>query len=334
MRKVIAVSLAAMFLFALTWQPAQAQAPGGQALHNKADSLRLALLSGTPEEFYNALAPWMQGRIDLSTEEFVGTVKDFLKDLDADKRAKSEREFLEELKDDDPNGVLGITSFDDLAKLSSAKFLALEFGTPKMQASADLKENREARWHEVERLVFTAKEEVEHNGEYVEADVTRGLVRFATIRGDSISVHAVADGDAWQVVDLELKLGADLALKLSDQDMISAPATATRDARRSEGEQLMGAARDWSRVEYAKTGTAPTKLTRAGDFEGKYFKVRETVYKKPDMERGAIVAEPVEDEALGYGALYFNYAEGGGDIEWYDSEKDLEEALKAFQTAK
>ncbi|MCC7510827.1 MAG: hypothetical protein IT464_15800 [Planctomycetes bacterium] len=115
------------------------------------------------------------------------------------------------------------------------------------------------------------------------------------------------------------------------------------DARK-KAEDVLGSLMSWARVAYAKTGVEPKTLT--GDMDGggckvspdglkdDHYQVRDVVYKKPDMERGALVCEPLKDEKLGFGAVYFNYAGGKGDYEWYDTKEKLEDALKAFRTAK
>ncbi len=113
---------------------------------------------------------------------------------------------------------------------------------------------------------------------------------------------------------------------------------------RLKAEDMLGALKNRARVAYARVGVEPKTLT--GDFEGGgckvspdqlkdgSYQVRDVVYKKPDMERGAVVCEPTAGPEYGFGALYFNYPDGKGELSWYDTKEKLEEALKAFQTAK
>lgn len=113
---------------------------------------------------------------------------------------------------------------------------------------------------------------------------------------------------------------------------------------RLKAETMLGSLKNQARVAYAKVGVAPKTLT--GDIEAggckvspdelkrEHYQVRDVMYKKPDMERSALVCEPLAGAEYGYGALYFNYADGESDYEWYDTKEKLEDALKAFQTAK
>ncbi|MBK8207099.1 MAG: hypothetical protein IPK87_09980 [Planctomycetes bacterium] len=113
---------------------------------------------------------------------------------------------------------------------------------------------------------------------------------------------------------------------------------------RLKAEDMLGSLKNWARVSYAKTGVAPKTLTgdidggggkvSADDLKNEHYQVRDVVYKKPDMERGALACEPLAGAEYGYGAVYFNYAGGESDYEWYDTKEKLEDALKAFQTAK
>lgn len=78
-----------------------------------------------------------------------------------------------------------------------------------------------------------------------------------------------------------------------------------RDAKRSEGEQLLGSMKNQARVGYAKTNKAPQRLT--GPFEtggcrvspdelvGKYYRVEDIVLRVDD-KRGALRAIPNDQE--------------------------------------
>ncbi|MCB9894780.1 MAG: prepilin-type N-terminal cleavage/methylation domain-containing protein [Planctomycetes bacterium] len=89
----------------------------------------------------------------------------------------------------------------------------------------------------------------------------------------------------------------------------------TRDARRAEGEQLMGSARDFCRVEYSKNGnasavTAPFGVQVAnGAFAGKYYSVN-TYATTPSV---LATASSTSD---GNGLMTWVWASGNSTISW------------------
>jgi hypothetical protein len=353
MRKFAATVVCALFLCVAATAPIEAGgAPGSDALKTAGDGVAVALMTGTPDELFNRIAPWLRGRAELFKERLPDELEKILEEFPEERRAGFKKELeaamLADVKTRDPDGALGVESMEDIIGLSAAQMFSLDLRHLQLQADEKLKANRGARWHEVNRAVYTRMERLDW-GEADEGEVQRtyGKIGYANRFKDSLVVTCTAEGDNWFVVDFSLRMG-DWELALSDSDLMRDPmpeivagADNSLEAKRAEGEQLMGSARNQARVEFARKGTAPKALTDSiseeefeGLFTGRYFKLRASIYKKPDMERGAIVAEPVDDESLGYGALYFNYWDGDSDIEWYESQEDLEEALKNFQSAK
>ncbi|MCA8936302.1 MAG: hypothetical protein KDB68_08840 [Planctomycetes bacterium] len=323
----------------------KADAPSGDALHEKADGLRKALLSGTSDELFNKLAPWLRGRCDLFKERLPDLLEEELADAPADERGQWETELhnniIERITDRDPAGKLGVKTFEDVLKLSAANMYAADVGQLRLQADEELKPNRDAKWHEVDRAIFTAEEKLKWAPKGALATRTFGTIAFVNRFNDTMEVTCVGDGNAWQVISFKAQIGTrnvksdgtelvkDPIFKIVDKEL--------RAAKRSEGKQLLGAARDHLRVQWARDGSVPKKISDSTEleyFDGVYFKLRDTVYKKPDADRGAVVAEPIDDEELGWGVLYFDYGSGESDHNWYDTEKELDQALKAFQTAK
>ena len=87
----------------------------------------------------------------------------------------------------------------------------------------------------------------------------------------------------------------------------------TRDARRAEGEQLLGAARDYCRVEYSKTNdAAKVALSGAGTgaFSGSYFNV--TTYSGT-ANGGSVNTNTTSD---GTGTMTFQWGSGSSAITW------------------
>ena len=90
----------------------------------------------------------------------------------------------------------------------------------------------------------------------------------------------------------------------------------TRDARRAEGEQLMGSARDYCRVEYSKNGNATAVTTPFGTqvtngaFAGKYYAVNTYTAGTPSV---TATATSTSD---GNGLMSWAWASGNSTISW------------------
>jgi prepilin-type N-terminal cleavage/methylation domain-containing protein len=90
----------------------------------------------------------------------------------------------------------------------------------------------------------------------------------------------------------------------------------TRDARRAEGEQLMGSARDATRVQYSKTGTAPaliSSFTPVAGFAGEYYTINDAITST--ATDGTIGATAVS-ASDGNGTINFQWASGNSSISW------------------
>ncbi|MBX3473649.1 MAG: prepilin-type N-terminal cleavage/methylation domain-containing protein [Planctomycetes bacterium] len=101
----------------------------------------------------------------------------------------------------------------------------------------------------------------------------------------------------------------------------------TRDARRAEGEQMMGSMKGQARVAYAKVGvnTEVTKLTgaiggttkgcgvNAAELNGKYFKITDALTTTATTCTIASTANTASD---GNGSLLFNWSGGDGSFTW------------------
>lgn len=96
--------------------------------------------------------------------------------------------------------------------------------------------------------------------------------------------------------------------------------TGCRDARRAEGEQLLGAARDMLRVEHSKTEDAGRmeaafkNSVKRGDFEGSYFNV--STWVVPTSEKGARIYVYPKDSRERIGYMDFEWGSGSSQIHW------------------
>lgn len=91
-------------------------------------------------------------------------------------------------------------------------------------------------------------------------------------------------------------------------------------ARRSEGEQLLGAARDICRTEYARTGNSATVAVEfnaqvaAGGLTGKYFKVQG--YSDTSSVGGMDANVSTDTTSDGTGTLDFAWESGQSTFTW------------------
>lgn len=332
MKKLTPTLLAALLLIGLCWQaPKEAQnAPAGsEGLKARADAVKDALLSGTPEELFAAFAPWLRGRAELFKSEFAV-------DIGAQDDEELRQAMLNEARKHDPADILELKEATDVQNLTAAQQVGLWLKYYTLRDEKFSAARKDAKWLEVDRQVTTKS---------VGKDETKiaGTVTYMSPEThNTITVNAVRQDGAWYVEGLDCAIGSlviDSAKSPLSEDILKLAdiEKETFLLKRSEGVHLMAAARDWCRVEYAKKEIYPKNLSDSielEDFVGHYFRVRDKVYKKPDANRGALVAEPVDDDSLGFGVLYFDYGNGETEIKWYDSKADLDEALKNFQTAK
>jgi type II secretory pathway pseudopilin PulG len=99
----------------------------------------------------------------------------------------------------------------------------------------------------------------------------------------------------------------------------------TRDARRAEGEHLMGSMRNHARVAYARTDTPPRTLmgdydqggsnVAPADLHGMYYSVRNSI-GAPSDSRGELVCDPQESGSDGIGRMNFSWYDSAYDIRW------------------
>lgn len=338
-------SMAAVALLCLfvPEKPHQMQASGND-LTRVAGNVRNAILTGSAEMLFNSHAPWMQERGRMMHEEFQSMMAEAMKGSKEEVDALN-AEVARDVVRYDPNGVAAIKTAQDVTALSPEKLHALLWGYYRLRGNNTLSARLNARWYQVDCEVW---QESEPDPSGVSGTMkTRNLgkveYRNAAYR-DRITVQAVSDGSNWHVVYSEFRIAqleseADMGLMSEDALSSDSVLSNATDAKRAEGEQLLGAGRDMARVYYAKHGEAPAKVEDCGmsleDLKGKYFQLRNKICKKPDAERGGIVAEPVKGAGdLGFGFMTFDYARPNPKITWYETEEELNAAITAFETAK
>jgi hypothetical protein len=342
MRTLIPMTLAAAFLLTLACNnPAAAQEPKGAAtLQEAADKARNAILTGTPEAFVGSIAPWLQERVRLHQLERTASLeaarkenKDFAVKFAADWKARMEGD--EGL---DPAGLSQIKTLDDALKLTPEQALAIDFGYYRLRGLERLKDNVAGLWFVVDRVTGTEEEE----------GITRvtGSVRYCSAGyRDSIEVTCVQDEAGWHVVDLSARV-EDVEFSLADCALTANPLDARLEEEaavgemRADAEDSLRAMRDYARMHWSKNQQVPKSLIKDAQVHedalgGTWHKIRDEVYKQAGANRGAIVAEPAdEQDFMGWAIITFDYDGGQSQITWYETVKELDDALDDFQTEK
>jgi hypothetical protein len=94
------------------------------------------------------------------------------------------------------------------------------------------------------------------------------------------------------------------------------------DARRAEGEQLMGAARDFARIQYSKTGDvgeaaiAFEKEVKRKSFEGEYYVIGAVLVPISDTTARVYTYPTTPGDTPAY--MEFDWASGNSRIMWED----------------
>lgn len=309
-------------------------------LQAKADAALHALLTGSDQDLYNALAPWIRGRMELNHEIWQDRTAEQLKKADKDKRAALEKEMLTSIHEHDPGDRYKVRTLEDVLALKSHQMFSLAVGQGKLQGDSKLKGRIAARWHLVDRKVYHSDKRAEAAGKETRIR-SYSEVQFANKHEDSVNVHCVAESEtAWFVESIEGKIGP-LKLSVTMQNPVGMTA-AMRDARRAEGEQMLNSMKNQARVYFAKTGENPLTFTGGmnangcgvdpSELEGAYCRVHDKVwFKRREGGEAAVACEGTEgNEDIGYGLLIYRLAGGDGTMKWYDTKAELEAALKEF----
>lgn len=334
------ITLIAFMLLALTVPgvtTAQKQVSAA-TLQEAADKSKNALLSGTPEDLFNSLAPWLQERVKLhKLEEFAYLEAGRKENKDfAAQFAIELKERIEGEQGQDPAGLTQIKTLDDSLKSTPDVAFALDFGYYRVRGLDRLKDNLAGQWFVVDRIVGLEEEDG--------VSRTTGRVRYCSAGfRDSIEVRCVQDETGWQVVDItadfeDVRLSlAGGAIARNPLDSKLAEAAAQQETR-ADAEEKLRTMRDYARLHWSKNQQVAKSLTKDAlvhedALAGEWHTIRDEVYKQAGANRGAIVADPAdEQDFMGWGIITFDYDGGQSRVTWYQTKEELEEALSDFQT--
>ena len=308
MRKLIALLILVGLVLALSHErPLDAQsspmpaAPSGADLEAKAKSFLSALQSQSPEHLFEQLAPWRRSETELYRARIVKAAR-----TDGLKWERLEKQ----VRKLDPSNKLNLQSVEDYAALDASQMFGLAFGVYRVAADSAAATLLADQWFVVDRKIglgeYSGRDgRDERRGFMLEAG---GFVALESVDGAKLDVLCVSDGREWFVVDATFTdLGRErcavrLAMAGLSGDIARGRGPGT-DARASEGEQMLGSFKNRAKVAFAKLGTIPAKLTgKIGEggcgvsemeLDGKYYKVRDTVYSTGT--KYALVCEPKDE---------------------------------------
>lgn len=307
--------LAALCLFSLR-DNTQAQfgpkadQPNDAAMEATARAAQASIDSGDYESLFKLLAPWMQETTQLMHDTAMASLGT---NADDDADVKAQAGSL------DPGNKLGVDSVARLKALSTPEFFGLVSGMLQYAHG-----QKAGKWYMVS-LGEGLFEERRSRNNVLGWGIT---VVFQRVDSSMLTVSLRSFNGEFRVADFGIYVEGEDRLILSETVSpggSKASGMFGSSARVAEGEQLLGSARDWSRVQYSKTGTAPAKLEDPDQWEGKYYSVLEDIHLIGDA-RAALVAQP--KKASGRWLLIeFKWASGDTTITQFANKAELDKAL-------
>lgn len=95
----------------------------------------------------------------------------------------------------------------------------------------------------------------------------------------------------------------------------------TRDARRAEGEQMLGSAKGQARIQFAMVNEKPQTFSSfmdqmdLMDLTGQYYRVDDSIRAKPN-DKAEITCSPLQTDSDGTGHMEFGWASGNSRVSW------------------
>ncbi|MCZ7608143.1 MAG: hypothetical protein M5U25_19275 [Planctomycetota bacterium] len=304
-------------------------AMAGAGLVEAAESARDALSTADYKALYNLLDAGARGQIALCHEKFVQHV-------DASEMTDEQAKNFAEAHD--PGGHFGVTSVTQLRNLTEIQFLGMVSGLLAVQSERSA-ETLSLRWHLTNRSVGLMQP-ASRMLRKMDMIPWGGAVIFQNRADESLMLVFALEGSVWKLTyfrmdteqgDLDFE---DIAKLSGNWDSDLYRFTSVQRARMAEGEQLMGAARDYSRVHYAKTGEVDAvakkfpEFIEGGDLAGKYYHVKVLHTDMGECDYDAAIETHPQIDGDAWGLLLFDWASGGAHFEWFESKTELDARIK------
>ena len=302
------------------------------AVRSAGENIRSALVSGDYSAVYLKLRPAARGRVALLYERFKYELrKSKMNDDGAAALAKSL----------DPNGKLAIQGLKDLEALSEVDFFGLASGILRFPATRKA-EQVNLTWYLVEQGQAYNSGIFDQNTAGLSFFQSGPAVGYENRDGEQIGIVFEQEGAALLIVTYSVHT-EDGEMSFRGLELGAAGdggalrrllhGGAPDSVKRSEGEQLLGAARDFCRVEYSKTGDKSAvgkpfaTQVENGTFDGVNYGVRTYHAGLEGSEFDAALEVHPLDGDSGYGLMTFKWASGESEIEWFETKSELDERL-------
>lgn len=293
----------------------------GKGLRDAPQKFIKAFQAGDHEGMFSQMATWRQDGVALEKEKFEGRLS----------RGEVTDEKLQKLIGRiDPKGTLKLKNADSMRALSPQQYFAL-FGRFVAATSTRDPNSQKMQWYEVHRTVGWLMPQWGDAAGRSAYMPWGGTSEWENAAGDSISFTLTIDDTRWSIDSVIVTLTTGRA----SSTMLSSGGADPQAV--SEGEQLLGSARDYTRVEYSKNGIPPADIYDFADehlFTGAHYKVRGAIHQlsvagdqRYDV---AIVAEPTEGFGL-WLTMRFQWASGQNKIEQHEDEEAVKAAIKSWQ---
>ncbi|MCA8913364.1 MAG: hypothetical protein KDB82_16820 [Planctomycetes bacterium] len=301
----------------------------GEGLEDAPNAFVAALKTEDYMAMFNALASWKQNAVGLKQERLNNRIADGKFTGDEAKAWITAQ---------DPTGELGLKTLEDLKGAHPSKFLALHSGMTLLLVNEMRKKNR-LNWYVTDHQVGL----LQTRRDPVRMLPWGGYVKVENSAGDNITFLLQIDGGKWKISEFDIKVGS-IGIELANvlENEISSGTghkawSSVQKSRAAEGEQLLGAARDFCRVEYSKTGnegsvTKPFERERAnGSFDGTYYEVKEYIKELPGSDYDAAITAHPTDADDPWLAILFKWGSGKSAINWYDDKKSMDDAISKLR---
>lgn len=303
----------------------------GKGLSEAGETAQRALSSGDYKSLYGVLDEAARGQVALLREKLMHFV---------DTSGLTDDQVKNYCDGYDPHGEFAITSVTDLKALTDAQFLGLTSGMLTLQAARP-SENLALTWHLVQKsvgLMQARRSRMRH----LDMLPWSGAMAYANRADEAIDLVFSLEDGKWKLSYFLMESGRE---EVDFTNFVEQARNFNKDRfrwnprdryRMDEGEQMLGSARDYCRVEYSKTGSeadtvkAFDKADKEDWFTGAYYKATKLHVGFKGDWNAAIEVQPTAGTKA-YGLMKFQWASGNSEIEWFETQAELEAGLEKLK---